>query len=113
MTNIFSFEKSMKMKWLKIAITGIGKHWLSFLLQDVDLKKLASFGSEYCESVLYKLNPFWRAVFMYYKDYVQHLTFKTAEDILTSSIWYNTKFGTKKYSSLIGTKIVYTLLETF
>ena len=96
MTNIFNFEKSIKMKWLKIAITDICKHWLSLLLQDIDLKKLASVGSEYCESLLYKLNPFWKAVFMYYKDYVQHLTFKTPEDILTSSIWYNTKFGTEK-----------------
>ena len=96
MTNIFNFEKSIKIKWLKIAITDICKHWLSLLLQDIDLKKLASVGSEYCESLLYKLNPFWKAVFMYYKDYVQHLTFKTPEDILTSSIWYNTKFGTEK-----------------
>ena len=37
-TNSFNFEKSMKMKWLKTAITDIGKHWLSLLLQDVDLK---------------------------------------------------------------------------
>ena len=112
MTNIFNFEKSMKMKWLKIAIMDIGKHWLSLLLQDVDLKKLASVGIEYCESLVYKLKPFWKAVFMYYNDYIQHLTFKTAEDILTSSIWYNTKFGTKKYTSLIGTKMVYRLLKT-
>ena len=53
----------------KIVITDICKHWLSLLLQDIDLKKLASVGSEYCESLLYKLNPFWKAVFMYYKDY--------------------------------------------
>ena len=96
MTNIFNFGKSMKMKWLKIAITDIGKHWLSLLLQDVDLKKSASVGSEYCESILYKLNPFSKAVLRYYNDYVQHLTFKRAEDILTSSIWYYTKFGTEK-----------------
>ena len=92
MTNIFNFEKSMKMKWLKTAITDIGKHWLCLLLQDVDIKKLASVGSQYCESLVYKLNPFWKAVFIYFKDYVQNLTFKTAEDILTSSIWYNPKF---------------------
>ena len=80
MTNIFNFEKSIKMKWLKIAITDICKHWLSILLQDIDLKKLTSVGSEYCESLLYKLNPFWKAVCMYFSDYVQHLTFKTPED---------------------------------
>ena len=41
MTNIFNFEKSKKMKWLKTAITDRGKHWLSLLLQDVDLKKIS------------------------------------------------------------------------
>ena len=91
MTNIFNFEKSMK-----IAIKDIVKHRLSLLLQDVGLKKFSSAGSEYCESLLYKLNPFWKADFMYYKDYVQHLTFKIAVNILTSSILYDTKFGTEK-----------------
>ena len=48
MTNISNFEKSIKMKWLKIATTDIGKHWLSLLLQDVELKKTVSVSSEYC-----------------------------------------------------------------
>ena len=65
-------------------------------MQDIDVNKISSVGSEYCESILYKLNPFWKVVFTYYKDYVQHLKFQTAQDILSSCIWYNRQIGTEK-----------------
>ena len=96
MTNIFSFEKSVKIKWLQAGIFGKDKGCLSLLMQDIDVNKISSVGSEYCESILYKLNPFWKVVFTYYKDYVQQLKFKTDQDILSSCIWYNRQIGTEK-----------------
>ena len=86
----------MKIKWLKAGIFGKDKGWLSLLMQDIDVNKISSVGSEYCESILYKLNAFWKVVFTYYKDYVQHLKFKTGQDILSSCIWYNRQIGTEK-----------------
>ena len=53
-------------------------------MQKVDVNKISSVGSEYCEFILFILNPFWKVVFTYYKEYVQHLKFKNGQDILTS-----------------------------
>ena len=63
MTYIFSFEKSVKIKWLKAGILEKDKDWLSLFMQEVDVSKISSVGSEYCEFILYKLNPFWKVVF--------------------------------------------------
>ena len=95
-TNIFSFEKSVKIKWLKAGIFEKDKDWLSLLMQEVDVNKISSVGSEYYEFILYKLNPFWKVVFTYCKEYVQHLKLKTRQDILSSCIWYNRQIGTEK-----------------
>ena len=73
MTNVFCFEKSVKIKWLEAGIFEKDKDWLSLLMQEVDVNKISSVGSEYYEFILYKLNPFWKVVFTYCKEYVQHL----------------------------------------
>ena len=67
-------------------------------MQEVDVNKISSVGSEYCEFTLIKLNPFWKVVFAYYKEYIQHLKCKTGQDILSSCIWYNRQIGTEKYT---------------
>ena len=45
MTNIFSFEKSVNIKWLKAGIFEKDKDWLSLLMQEVDVNKISFFNS--------------------------------------------------------------------
>ena len=42
MVNIFNFEKSMKLNWLKQMIAGNNKSWVKLLLNDVNISKFIS-----------------------------------------------------------------------
>ena len=99
MTNVYNFEKSLKLNWLKQIFTGRTKIWLYILSNDtkLNLNYLSSLGSEWCLSLMPKLNPFWKKVFSYYNHFCQQSqNIKTNEDILCTSIWLNKSLGTEK-----------------
>ena len=96
MVNIFHFEKSMKITWLKQLLTENNKSWIKLLLQDINVTKFTLLGSQWCLSALSKLNPFWKVVFTYYNSFCINVKIKTNYDILCSSIWLNKSVGTEK-----------------
>ena len=66
MINIFHFEKSMKLKWLKLIMSSSLTGWYKLLdkcLGNID--KIFTFGSEWYIKIKNKLNPFWGSVFKY------------------------------------------------
>ena len=96
MTNLYNFEKSMKLRWLKQIFISHGKIWLDLLLNDINLSCLSSLGSQWCLSIIHKLNPFWKTVFTHFNQFCQHVKAKTNLDILCTNIWLNKPLGTEK-----------------
>ena len=85
----------MKIKWLKQIFISNRKSWLDILSNDINLTYLSSLGSQYCLSVRYKLNPFWKAVFTYFNQFCLHIQANTNLDVLCTSIWLNKPLGTE------------------
>ena len=96
MVNIFQFEKSLKINWLKGFFRQDSKPWLKLVLKDINISKFTSLGSQWCLSALSKLNPFWKIVFSYYNSLCLNTKIKTNYDIMCSSIWLNKPVGTEK-----------------
>ena len=95
MTNIYNFEKSMKTRWLKQMLISNHKSWLDLLQNDINLTFFSSLGSQWCLSVIYKLNPFWKTVFTYFNKFSQNVMYKTNLDILSTNLWLNKPLGTE------------------
>ena len=96
MVNVHNFEKSLKLKWIKLIFTDDKKDWRNVLFNTSKLnaKYLSVLGSQWCLSVLPDLNPFWKMVFSYYVEFCQQLEAKSIEDILSTSLWLNKPVGT-------------------
>ena len=95
MTNIFNFEKLMKIRWLKQIFSSNVKSWLNLLLRDLNLTCFSTLGSQWCLSVMHKLNPFWKIVFTYFNEFCQFVKPKTNLDISCMSLWLNKPLGTE------------------
>ena len=107
MTNIFTFEKSMKIKWLKEVIVKTKKDWIQLLSQDININKLMITGTIGFKSQASKknCNPFWKDVFKYYSDFRDQLKIKCNEDIMSICIWLNKNVGTESILFLDWLKV--------
>ena len=66
-------------------------------MQEADIEKIPSFGSEHFKSLLYKLKHFWKAV-LHIIQSMFNINSKTGQEILTRCIGYNRQIGTENYS---------------
>ena len=59
MINIFHFEKSMKLKWLKLIMSSSSTGWYNLLDKSLgNIDKIFTFGSEWYFQNKNELNPF-------------------------------------------------------
>ena len=66
MINLYNFEKSLKLSWLKELHTNSSKGWYKVLEATVgDLQKLYKVGTKWPQTLVFELNQFWNAVFKY------------------------------------------------
>ena len=95
MINLYNFEKSLKLGWLKKLNTDQSKGWFKILETTIaDINKLYRVGTKWIQTLDSKINPFWCSVFTYWDLLTDILV--TNQDILTSCIWYNSKLATNK-----------------
>ena len=68
MLNIFSFEKALKVNWVKRLLFQSKSQWtilISEIIGNLNLSNLYKYGGEYVSVVDHKLNDFWQKVFSY------------------------------------------------
>ena len=85
----------MKIRWIKQIFISKRKSWIDLLSNDINLTSLSSLGSQWCLSVIFKLNPFWKAVFTYFNQFGQQIKVSTNVDISCTNIWLNKPLGTE------------------
>ena len=96
MINVYNFEKSLKIKWVKHIISGKNFAWLTLLNHEIkDLNKLTLLGGDWLNERKPSLNPFWKTVFSYFKDFCRNVNVCSRQDILSSSLWFNSHIGTE------------------
>ena len=98
MIDIFTFEKSLKLAWLKRLVLQNDGAWLNLLTECVkNVRNCISLGGEWCINILKKVNPFWKDVF---KDWVlvcKNQVVTSNQDILRSSLWLNNDINVKMF----------------
>ena len=95
MVNIYNFERSLKMRWLKCIISCQKPEWLTLLRCELeDLNRFTTLGGDWCTLKLQNINQFWKVVFIYFKEFSRDITVQSNKDIFCSSLWYNTHVGT-------------------
>ena len=89
MINIYNFEKSLKLCWMKKLLLNKTKGWTQILSATLGgLNKLYfTGGHRYLKKC--SLNPFWQTVFRYWDEFCSLLNIEKIEDVMTSSIWLN------------------------
>ena len=96
MINIFNFEKSMKLKWLKYIIFQTEHTWSDLLMSEIQkLDNINIYGGQWLLNFQQVLNPFWNAVFKYWSELCAKQKIKSNEDICNSSIWFNKQLGAR------------------
>ena len=96
MINIYDFERSLKVRWLKSIISCQNTEWLTLLNCELkDLNRFTILGGEWCNHKLSKINHFWKTVFEYFRQLCRDITVQSNQDIFCSSIWYNFHLGTR------------------
>ena len=96
MVDIFNFEKSLKLSWLKQLNIDNKKPWLLLLQESIhSFQKLYTLGPEWSLSFIPNLNPFWQTIFKYWVEFCRNNHAYSFEDILQSSIWYNKEMATE------------------
>ena len=90
MVNIFNFEKSLKLSWIKRIANQDKTDWYKLL--QISIKKPKDIficGGEFCITFIKNTNPFWSSVFQYWKLFCHTKKASCNQDILSSSLWYN------------------------
>ena len=96
MTDIFLFEKRMKLKWLQLIMNSNSKGWFKLLDKCLgNVNNIFIFGTEWCIKTKHCLNPFWESVFRYWTDIEKSHQFESNDDIWSNCLWYNNKLGTQ------------------
>ena len=91
MINIFNFEKSMKLRWIKYIIFQIGHTWSDLLISEIQkLDNINIYGGQWLLNFQQVLNPFWNDVFKYWSQKI-----KSNEDICNSSLWFNKQLSAR------------------
>lgn len=100
MTNVFLFMKSLKVSWIRrLSVTN--SKWYKLLMHTCNFKleNLFKLGSEYIKKLTEIIkNNFWRDVFNAFYDYCNYFSPKSANDILSTEIWYNKDIKVKNHT---------------
>ena len=100
MTDIYAFQKTMKMTWLRKIVLSDGKCF-QLVYSIFDVKKMFNLGKNYIEKNMISLkNSFWRDVLTCYIEYINKQNVSKCEDILDMPLFYNHNFK-------IGMNIIY------
>ena len=95
MIHVYNFERSLKIRWVKHIISGRNCAWLTLLNHEIkDLNKLALLGGDWLNHRISNLNPFWKTVFSYFMELCRKVKVHSRQDIVSSSLWFNTHIGT-------------------
>ena len=98
MLNIFSFEKALKVNWIKRLLFQSKTQWtilISEIIGKLNLSNLYKYGGEYISVVDHKLNDFWQNVFSYWKILCKNHLINSNSDILQSCLWYNAQISSE------------------
>ena len=116
MINLFNFEKAQKIKWLKYILQKEQHTYNLFLEEMRNLESITLFGGEYCAKFCKLLNPFWKAVFMYWAEFCASQQIKSNEDISNSALWFNKDLATNDIHlpnwSKKGINFVHDIIDT-
>ena len=86
MVNIHLFDKSMKLDWIKKIISQTDVH----TTVTGKLDKLTTFGPDWCKFVIQRSkNPFWKQVFLYWKEFCQVQKPTNNSDVMHAPLWFN------------------------
>ena len=90
MVNIYNFEKSLKLVWMKNILSKSKSPW-NLLLQESckNLKQMIYIGPEWFQKHRKDVNPFWYDVFENWILFCRNQTVKSGKDLLSSSLWCN------------------------
>jgi hypothetical protein len=92
MIDIYSFEKSMKLTWIKKLALCTGKCFV-LVYSLFDVKKMLNMGNAYVQKIVKRLtNTFWKDVLNYYSIYVNTFKICTFDDVLNMPLFYNDNF---------------------
>ena len=94
MVNIFNFEKSLKLSWVKRMAKQDKADWYKLL--QISIKKLKNIfvlGGEFCTTFIQNVNPFWKIVFQYWKLYCHTPKASCNQALLSSVLWYNSQIS--------------------
>ena len=98
MLNIFSFEKALKVNWIKRLLFQSKTQWtilISEIIGKLNLSNLYKYSGEYISVVDHKLNDFWQNVFSYWKILCKNHLINSNSDILQSCLWYNAQISSE------------------
>ena len=116
MINLFNFEKAQKIKWLKYILQKEQHTYNLFHEEMRNLESITLFGGEYCAKFCKLLNPFWKAVFIYWAEFCASQQIKSNEDISNSALWFNKDLATNDIHlpnwSKKGINFVHDIIDT-
>ena len=96
MINIFNFEKAQKLKWLKYNVLQMKQDGCSLIdIELQNLKNITVLGGERILKYQKTLNPFWKVVLSYWKDFCVSQQIVSNNDIACSAIWFNRWLNTE------------------
>jgi len=99
-TDIYAFQTTMKMTWLRKIVSSNGKCF-QLVYSMFDVEKMFNLGKNYIEKIMKSLkNCFWRDVLTCYIEYINKQNVSKCEDILDMPLFYNHNFK-------IGMNIIY------
>ena len=95
MIDIYVFDKSLKLTWIKRFFETKSK-WKILLESAIpEINNIKNFGNVYIENLLNILiNPFWRNVLNYYSVFINKKRIQTQDDFKNSSFLYNSNIKT-------------------
>ena len=90
MVNLYHFEKSLKLSWMKKVASQTDSPWYCLLQETIpNINRLFSLGGEWCFKFVKNLNPFWETVFCNWINFCRENKVQNNSDILRSCIWFN------------------------
>ena len=99
MIQIDSFITALKVTWLRRHILQLDYSWSS--LSIINMNSIFSKGENYAETKAKELlNPFLKGVLRSWKHFCKSVMSETLEDILYSSLWFNTPIVQGQYKRM-------------
>ena len=90
MTDIFNFEKALKLSWIRKIVQQTNSHWKSLLIDNgYNINSIPIMGGSYPFYSRLQENKFWNKVFDYWKNFCEKQQPTSNIHILNSCLWYN------------------------